>query len=423
MCAAKRRNTKLFSPGHINRFLPCLVSICTVLIFVLGCSPPDERGVGGTAEQAEMAQTDAEPAAAVSPSDGELVHSAGTEGGSRAGGSPGGVFYTFSEGTLAAVPGPRPLPREEKQPWTQQVRVVDVHLLGTDLYCAVNGLGVFVFTDIFTADRNLPHKTISLSRVFRGRTIGTFFYYDSAFYCHLYSDSVLTSPIPSSQPVALVSIDPEDDIPKIIPFSFQDRNPGWELALLSPQPGGVWSLAWKFSSEEKTKFRYSDLDVSTWKETEITEEKFLQKLEPLDGVSAPEGLKNAVQVVLSGGSAVDSLKTPEQPLVLDVSMRSSRKKIRRTYRFGPSGMLKKGEGVYERLECFEDRGTYYLLMPQGTIILTDSGGREETISLPSLPEGFVYTGFVTNGRKIVAFWEEQDFTLVGSAGICVKTVP
>ncbi len=413
MCAAKRRNTKLSSPGHINRFFSCLVRICTVLIFVLGCSPPDERGAGGIAEQA----------ASASPADGEYDHTAGTEDGSRADGSPGGVFYTFREGSLAPVPGPRPLPREKKQPWTQQVRVVDAHLLGGDLYCAVNGLGVFVFTALFSAAKELPHKTISLPRVFKERTIGTFFYYDSAFYCHLYSDSVLNSPMPSSQPVALVSIDPEDDIPKIVPFSFQDRNPGWELALLSPQLGGLWSLAWKFSSKEKTMFRYSDLDVSTWKETEITEEKFLQKLEPLDGVSAPEGLKNGVQTVLSGGREGEMFGSSEQPVVLDVSMRSSSKKIRRTYRFGPSGVLKKGEGVYERLECFEDRGTYYLLMPRGKILLTDSGGREENISLPSLPEGFVYTGFVTNGRKIVAFWEEQDFTLVGSAGLCVKTVP
>jgi hypothetical protein len=381
--AVKTENTKRFSPGLTERFLSGTLVLAAALFFVLGCSPSVERGAGSVVETSDGA-----------PADDVLC-------------------YIFEGGSLTAIEDIRRLPEGDRKPWTRQVRVVDARRIGNELYCAVNGIGVFIFSDIFAAGGELQYKTISHSDIFDERTIGSFFFYDSTLFCHLYSDSVLSSEKPSSQPIALLSIDPEDNLPKIIPFSFQDRNPGWELALLSPQPDGLWSLAWKYSSEEKTMFRYSDLDVKAWAETEITEEEFLNNLMPLDEASAPQKLKKAAHAAFGTGERA------EQPVVVDISVQNSRAGTRQTYRFGPSGALRNGEGRYELLDCFEDRGVFYLLLPQGEIIFINSEGEDGEFRLPSLPPGFVYTGFVTDGRKIIAFWEEQDFTLVGSAGILI----
>jgi hypothetical protein len=57
-----------------------------------------------------------------------------------------------------------------------------------------------------------------------------------------------------------------------------------------------------------------------------------------------------------------------------------------------------------------------LIARDGRGLLALSGGEALPFSLPSLPEGFSYTGIGLAGEVLIASWEEQQDSAVGSAG-------
>jgi hypothetical protein len=53
----------------------------------------------------------------------------------------------------------------------------------------------------------------------------------------------------------------------------------------------------------------------------------------------------------------------------------------------------------------------------------DTPCRVESFSLPSLPEGFVYTRIGVTSAVVIAAWEEQESWQVGAAGFLVIRRP
>jgi hypothetical protein len=58
-------------------------------------------------------------------------------------------------------------------------------------------------------------------------------------------------------------------------------------------------------------------------------------------------------------------------------------------------------------------------LPQGDALYVETGAPVNHFSLPSLPEGFVYTGIGICENAIIAPWEEQDGYSIGAAGFMV----
>ena len=67
----------------------------------------------------------------------------------------------------------------------------------------------------------------------------------------------------------------------------------------------------------------------------------------------------------------------------------------------------------------------YALISGGRLLRSGRGGANESAQkalLPLLPTGYAYTDFWTDGRTVVASWEQQRFAQVGAAGICIVAV-
>jgi hypothetical protein len=211
--------------------------------------------------------------------------------------------------------------------------------------------------------------------------------------------------------MALVSFRPENREFRVLPFTFQDENKGWELISLVPNGETAnWQLAWKKSGQEKTEYRYTVLSVDDWRETEIGEQEFLSRMMPEYGVKAPAEIQRLLL----------QFSVPGEKPVIDVILSFSDGSTPQEYRFGDVGTIDGAEDRIIRLRAFRYEGVLYLLLPGGELWWMDGDGEKGMMLLPPLPEGYTYTDFISDGNTVFALWEEQDFVTVRHAGFLIS---
>jgi hypothetical protein len=149
----------------------------------------------------------------------------------------------------------------------------------------------------------------------------------------------------------------------------------------------------------------------SWEGGEIEEGVFLERLRPVPGEKGPRGL----QLIVSRIS--DNTNSPlDEGHVYDVWLRKPLPYTAVQYRYGREGVIDSGNAQLHTLEAFVIHETVFVLY--GETVYRVRGTEIEVKRLPLLPEGYVYTRFVTDGRGFVlAAWEQQDFVLVGGAGL------
>lgn len=308
---------------------------------------------------------------------------------------------------------PGELKEKEWKLWTDQVRGIRFLYKNGNAYCAVNTLGVVVFRDIFNAGTPLRMSEIYKKRVFTGRTVGRFFAYGPKLYTQLYYNTVLHSGQPPAPGVALASFHPESGEIRILPFTFQDENAGWELAALHPYSleDGVWLMVWKHAGDEKTEFRYTELDVHSWEEREINEQQFLAAITPAYGINAPVEVQRLLRMADGNRGGT----------VFDITVSYAGNDAQDIFRFGDIARIEREKTDFVRLRCFSIDDSYYLLLPEGRVLWLNGKGEKGEFRLPELPEKYVYTDLITDGSTVLALWEEQDFTSVRRAGFVYKS--
>ena len=87
--------------------------------------------------------------------------------------------------------------------------------------------------------------------------------------------------------------------------------------------------------------------------------------------------------------------------------------------------LRKGEGTPVDGTAFIGDGQTAILFADGTFCFQGKGadGKQQTLKLPALSTGYVYSSFLISGKSLIAAWEEQRFFETGRAGILVTTLP
>jgi hypothetical protein len=317
-------------------------------------------------------------------------------------------WYGWENAELTALSGPAAETGTDWKLWTDQVRGTRLLYVNGSAYCAVNTLGILELRDIFLTGPAPGMTEIYNKKIFGNRTADGFFEYGAKLYVRLYYNTVLHDGPPPAPSIALVSFAPENKEIRVIPFSLQDEEEGWELVSLYPfcREEGAWLMAWKLSGTEKTEFRYVMLDVSAWTEKEIEEEQFLAEITPAHGVHAPVEVQRLLRTA----------KGHKGDTVYDITVSYDRPKYPQVFRFGEISMIEEQESDLVRLRCFSFGETYFLLLPEGRIFWVRGDGEKGELRLPELPEGYVYTDFITDGNAVLALWEEQDFASVRNAG-------
>jgi hypothetical protein len=181
---------------------------------------------------------------------------------------------------------------------------------------------------------------------------------------------------------------------------------GWEVDSLAPGPDGFWYYRGKTPPDKqypgKTPGEYyrspdlslpgEKISLGLWRNSLLPEPLnaappplagFLEQALKPPFVSEPA----AAAVVSSGFSGARVFSLPGESSLL----------LSGYYREGPPSLA-------------------LLASRDGRALAASGGETPRSFSLPPLPEGFFYTGIGLAGEVLVAFWEEQEDSAVGSAG-------
>lgn len=332
----------------------------------------------------------------------------------RAPGSPaqGVSWLALQSGTFQPVANPASAVPVTRQPWTVQSRVADFAFLGDTLYCALNGSGLAAFDRDSSGAVQFSYHADPL--IFAHRTITTLVPRQGSLAVHLYFNALLNDA--RQQDLSIAGISLVSYVPKQSDFAFlvppfQRKNPDWEAVGFAAESENSFDFEWKYTDASETRFQYTRYHADTNAEEQVDRATYLEAL----GVPAIAG--PAVPSTLGAFFAACSADLPALPsgASLLFTLRSKESPVKRTYR-----SRRESESAVA-VPIFDESGALTALLPDGRLLVAESGSPPRTRPLPSLPAGFRYTDFVKWGSSMVVAWEEISFTDVGRAGVLVYT--
>jgi hypothetical protein len=239
-------------------------------------------------------------------------------------------------------------------------------------------------------------------------TAVSFFFLDERPSVLLSRDDFFSEP---SVPVPLSriwSVDTRSGEPLETEGAFTDFPPdaGWDIEALRPGGDGRWYYRAVLKNSEKPQYRYFRTTALSEKGEEIPAARFRSAAGALPPSGAPAPLTPLIQALalragetarIPEGAASVLITAPGFPAARAFSLPDGA---------GASffGFYRPGAIPYALAVSPEGKGCRLL------------NGTAEDYSLPSLPEGFVYTGAGMDGDTLFASWEEQRDYNIGAAG-------
>lgn len=178
--------------------------------------------------------------------------------------------------------------------------------------------------------------------------------------------------------------------------------------------GSMWYASFKLEKSGKVDFTYLEFaafpqktgdsfDLSGVKK--LSSESYQKSVSPFAWKDAPDALKS-------------TLATIPETTAFSLKVYSADGKSTETY-------LRQGEGNPVDGTAFIGDGQAAVLFADGTFCFRGKGadGKPQTLKLPALSTGYVYTSFLISGKSLLAAWEEQRFFETGRAGILVTSLP
>ena len=305
-------------------------------------------------------------------------------------------------------------------PWTVQTRVADLAFLGDKLYLAVNGQGVASLE----LDPDTPlFRYFYDPLIFSYRTISTLIPADDHLLCHLYFNKLLNTAREQAlkiQGISLLKLFPAEGIYQFVSLPFQKQNPEWESVGFLPQSREVFFIEWKHADEQETRFCYTRFELPNNREEAIDRLSFRQgyRFQDIRSQDLPPPLKTLFQ------QAVKSLGQKGPPTAFQFLLRGSQQALASRYEYHPQGFISSADMRLFTLPVFQDGETYYLLFSTGRLLaVKGTNPRLFSLSLPRLPEGFLYRDLAVRRDTLLASWEESRFTAVAQAGLFLQKLP
>jgi len=342
------------------------------------------------------------------------------------------IIYSFHDGgsgySAAAVDDANDaaavisgFPAVDFRPWTNKRRLAGFAETDYGLVIAVNrGYPLFL-----SAGNSIeaPGRTIAdeFSLLTSDRTIGTVFTDGKTVSFHLYRDSlfnpVLTGADPGEKMPVRIDLNRNSqgvfsiNLPE---YDFSAENPGWEPVEFIHKSGKDL-IAWKYTDDKKTRFRYIVHSEDGSSVDEIDESYFRDEYNLTDSESGPFAVRGFVRAVREGAFD-ESLKDAGDIYIrLSTALPGQGSPMfyyssaaRSTQVFGAGASL-----PVEFEACLYD-DTCYVLYNDLILIC---GADISLYRLPQLPDGFVYSGIYSDGKNLVAGWEEKRFPFIGRTGM------
>lgn len=327
------------------------------------------------------------------------------------------AWYTLTGGHAHPVAGPA---AARFAPWTVQTRAAGFLSVASHLYIAVNGWGLLELR--LPAAARAEFRSFENRRLFAERTINGFTVDSGTVVLHLYHNTVLATKPPSPTPVSYARFDTATHL--LTPVALRPSLEGWEAAEVVTTAAGRWAMAWKKTLPRTVEFRYSIFDPASGRARAIDRDSFVAAYDFLPVSTAPRAVRQLAGIAAalaappgssgSGGARVVHLLLRGAP-------------FERTVRYseGPERELASGNAALVTVPALRAGGRLYALISGGRLLRSGGAAANapaQRALLPALPRGFAYTDFWTDGRTVVASWEQQRFAQVGGAGICVVAV-
>jgi hypothetical protein len=307
-------------------------------------------------------------------------------------------------------------------PWPLATHITGILARGDELLMAVNREGFLRFSP---RDQNdgIGVFRFSGGEFWRRYTVGAFVLFEGKPAALLYRDGrFLDSPAEPPQPRVWTfnreSAEPEGlDIPALDQFPPAD---GWEADTLRFGSDGLWYYRVLKPNEPHPDIRLFHTASLRQPGKAVSLGDFQNSALPEPLHAAPAPLKELLEtaVAMTGAASVQVI-SPEFPQQRIFAGKAS-----------GSGLL-----AYYRPGSVDDPLVVAILPNgQGVYLSPHSAARDDTVkpesrlfTLPSLPEGFVYTGIGLAGggpaTTLFAVWEEQEEYSTGAAGFMVLRMP
>ena len=332
-----------------------------------------------------------------------------------------GTWYSLQNGSFREVSAPGAVKGSSPVPWTVQTRVADMVRQGSRVFLAVNGHGIAQC--VLLEDTAKPVFTYHYEPiVFRFRTITLLLPYQGTILCHLYFNRTLNTAKDRDltvQGVSFLRFLPAEETFRFVILPFQKRNPDWEAPAVVPIGEGQFYVQWKYTDDRVSRFEYTQFDVASESEEPGSEQQFRRAFRFQD--SAEPRIQGSLGDLLESTAAVLWKQSPR--VAIHYLVRSTTDGITRRYTHGVSGSDASVLDAIVSVPVYGDAGSYYALLPDGTLVWSREQGGGGVLSLPSLPASFSYTNLVKKDTFIIASWEESVFYNVGRAGIFVGRLP
>jgi len=289
-------------------------------------------------------------------------------------------------------------------PWPLAPHVRFMLARGEDLFMAVNGGGFICLSP--KANGQIGLYRFSGGEFWRQYTVGAFILFDEKPAALLYRDDRFfdsSAPLPAPR---LWTFDLRSGGPKSLTMpsldSFAPEN-GWDVDTL--RRGG--DSLWYFRAVKKTA---GQPEIRMLRSGDLIQEGEKVSLGAFQNAALPEPLSAAPPPLREMLSAVFKDNNCGLAAVVSPEFQAARTFAADREKAAIFGFYSGKPGKAFFLAAFY----------QGKALYAETGASvTRHFSLPSLPEGFVYTGIGLCGDTVFASWEEQDEYSIGAAGFMV----
>ncbi|MDC7226213.1 MAG: hypothetical protein PQJ61_05570 [Spirochaetales bacterium] len=256
-----------------------------------------------------------------------------------------------------------------------------------------------------------------------GMTVGTVYVEGGTAGIHLYKDRLFVSDDDMQEsgrsdndvrPVVIeCTVGPSGmfsiDIPE---YRFAAENPGWEAVELIHREN--YSLvAWKYSDDKKSRFRYIIHDENGNAIDETDEKRFRDEYNLKPAELGPFALRGFVQAAREG--AVKGLQDyGDLYLRQSLASESSAGTDVDVYYSKAGSAAADRNRAPAQLQVCSDGELWYVLSGESVFVCGRNISRNE---LPSLPDNFRYTDIWASGRTMLICYEERRFPFNGRSGM------
>lgn len=375
----------------MKRTIPALAAI--ILLFSAGCA---HRSSGG--QDAAGSTANSETATATPQGSG---------------------WYYFSDAGIHPAPNPMEIPARSFLPWTEAVRVSDAAIVNGSPAFLINKLGLMTSG----ADGKAP--ALRTDALFASHTAAGIYETENGPAVRLYRNSFFAGSAAAAGSAANAGAAQGDGIclagfdaaAGTFTAAMTARDFGLDAdaqCVALDRIGSMWYASFKLEKSGKVDFTYLEFESFPAKKGDtfdlsgvkkLSSESYQKSVTPFGWKDAPDALKSA----LSG--------IPETT-AFNLKVYSADGKSSQTY-------IRQGDGTPVDGTAFIGNGQTAVLFADGTFCFQGKGadGKAQTLKLPALSTGYVYTSFLISGKSLLAAWEEQRFFETGRAGILVTTLP